>query len=181
LIQAVARELLEQLVAFPSVAGLPNAEIVRFTREWLEARGARCVVVADPGGTQLNLLAETGPAGAGVLLSAHMDVVGADAADWDSDPFRVEERDGPWDNRHEGLPGRCHGGDGGRCRATAARAAAPRRFDRRGDRLRRSQASASRCRRVACETAPVHRRRTDRHAHGDGAQGQARAPGDAAW
>jgi len=91
----LTRELLEQLVAHASVAGRPNAGIAGFVREWLEARGVRCAVAGDADGTRINLLAETGPPeGAGVLLSAHMDVVAADPAGWSSDPFRLTVRDG---------------------------------------------------------------------------------------
>jgi acetylornithine deacetylase len=91
---AEARELLARLVAFPSVAGEPNGDIAGFVRDWLVARGARCTVAADPTGTRLNLLCETGPEGSGVMLAAHMDVVAADAAQWSGDPFGLEERDG---------------------------------------------------------------------------------------
>jgi acetylornithine deacetylase/succinyl-diaminopimelate desuccinylase-like protein len=92
--EVVAGELLERLIAFPSTAGRPNGDIAGFIRVWLEARGVAYTVATDPGGTQVNLLAETGPERAGVLLAAHMDVVAADPAGWRCDPYRRVERDG---------------------------------------------------------------------------------------
>ncbi|MDX6548692.1 MAG: acetylornithine deacetylase [Gaiellales bacterium] len=86
------RELLQRLVAFPSVAGRPNGEIAGFVRGWLSERGVACDEVAGDGG-RVNVLARRGPAGvAGVMLAAHMDVVPADADGWSGDPWRLERR-----------------------------------------------------------------------------------------
>ena len=69
-----AHELLEQLVAFPSVAGRPNDEVAGFIAGWLRGHGIECVEVRGASG-RVNLLASTGAAAGGVLLAAHMDVV----------------------------------------------------------------------------------------------------------
>jgi acetylornithine deacetylase len=86
------RELLERLVAFPSVAGGPNGEIAAFVQGWLGERGVACDAVAGDGG-RVNLLARRGPADVpGVMLAAHMDVVPADADGWSGDPWRLERQ-----------------------------------------------------------------------------------------
>ena len=86
------RELLQRLVAFPSVAGQPNGEIAAFVRDWLGERSVACEALAGDGG-RVNVLARRGPAGvAGVMLAAHMDVVPADAGGWSGDPWRLERR-----------------------------------------------------------------------------------------
>ncbi len=85
--------LLERLIAFPSVAGGPNAEIAGFVRNWLHERKVACAAVPGPEG-RVSLLATSGPADvAGVMLAAHMDVVAAGDG-WSGDPWRLEQRDG---------------------------------------------------------------------------------------
>jgi len=86
-----SRGLLEQLVAHPSVAGRPNAELAGMLEQRLREAGAE--VASVPGGERTNLWATTGPPGMpGLVLSAHMDVVSVDGQDWASDPFAVTER-----------------------------------------------------------------------------------------
>lgn len=87
-----AQELLEQLVAFPSVAGRPNDEMAGFILGWLRGHGIECAEVRGGSG-RVNLLASTGPAGGGVLLAAHMDVVEVEGQPWGGDPWRLR-RDG---------------------------------------------------------------------------------------
>lgn len=87
-----AQELLEQLVAFPSVAGRPNDEIAGFILGWLRGHGIECTELRGGSG-RVNLLASTGPAGDGVLLAAHMDVVEVEGQPWGGDPWRLR-RDG---------------------------------------------------------------------------------------
>ena len=83
-----AHELLEQLVAFSSVAGRPNDDIAEFISGWLRGHGVECADVQGDGG-RVNLLASTGSAGGGVLLAAHMDVVEAEGQPWSGDPWRL--------------------------------------------------------------------------------------------
>jgi acetylornithine deacetylase len=87
-----AHELLEQLVAFPSVAGQPNDEIAEFISGWLRGHGVECTEVRSDGG-RVNLLASSGPAGGGVLMAAHMDVVEVAGQPWSGDPWQLR-RDG---------------------------------------------------------------------------------------
>ena len=85
-------ELLEQLVAFPSVAGRPNDAIAEFISGWLRGHRIECTKVRGDGG-RVNLLASVGPDGGGVLLAAHMDVVEDEGQPWSGDPWQLR-RDG---------------------------------------------------------------------------------------
>lgn len=87
-------EILERLVAFPSVVGAPNGAIVEWVRDYLAGCGVAAHTLPGPEGDRANLFATIGPANArGYVLSGHMDVVPAGEADWTSDPFRLT-RDG---------------------------------------------------------------------------------------
>ena len=86
-----SRELLRELVAHPSVAGRPNAELAAKLEQRLRTTGAE--VSSIPGGEHTNLWATIGPAGVpGLVLSAHMDVVSVEGQSWTSDPFALTER-----------------------------------------------------------------------------------------
>ncbi|MBB4274838.1 acetylornithine deacetylase [Rhizobium mongolense] len=85
-----AKELLEHLVAFPSVVGTPNGDIVGWVRGYLESNGATVTVLPGPEGDRANLFATIGPKDKrGYILSGHMDVVSASEPTWTSDPFRL--------------------------------------------------------------------------------------------
>jgi acetylornithine deacetylase len=85
--------LLARLVAFPSVAGRPNAEIAGFIATWLRDRGVECREVAGGDG-RIGLLAGGGGQEPPVLLAAHMDVVEAAGQRWSGDPWTLAERGG---------------------------------------------------------------------------------------
>ncbi len=83
-------EILERLIAFPSVVGTPNGAIVGWVRDYLESHGARVHVLDGPEGDRANLFATIGPADVpGYVFSGHMDVVPAGEPEWTSDPFRL--------------------------------------------------------------------------------------------
>ena len=89
------REMLERLVAFPTVSRDSNLELVEFVRAYLAGHGVECRLVHNAEGTKANLFAQIGPdVPGGVVLSGHTDVVPVDGQSWTSDPFRVVERDG---------------------------------------------------------------------------------------
>jgi acetylornithine deacetylase len=90
------REILERLIAFPSVFTAKDyAAITDYAISVLEPRGVTCHRLAAPGGDRAGLFASTGPAGpGGVMLSAHLDVVPVTGQDWRTDPFVATERDG---------------------------------------------------------------------------------------
>ena len=149
-----ARALLAELVAIDSVnpslvpGGAGEAEIARFVGGWLEARGLEVDVSdAEPGRPNAVGRARGSGGGRTLLLNAHMDVVGVDGM---SDPFRAARRGRPALRarrlRHEGRPGRDHGGRGGRGRARAGRRRGGGRGLRRGVRIgRRPGGGARRC------------------------------------
>ncbi len=86
-----AAALLERLVAFPTIAGEPNGQLIGYVRDLLAAAGIEAVVVAsDSRPDGLNLHAVLGPPDeAGILLAAHTDVVAVEGQKWRSDPFRL--------------------------------------------------------------------------------------------
>lgn len=89
------REMLEKLVAFPTVSRDSNLPLIDFVEDYLGGHGVTCRRVYDKTGLKANLYALVGPdAPGGVILSGHTDVVPVDGQAWDSDPFVVTERDG---------------------------------------------------------------------------------------
>jgi acetylornithine deacetylase len=94
-VRSTPTEMLERLVAFPTVSRDSNLPLVDWAEEYLTAWGARCRRTWNREGTKANLLATLGPdAPGGVVLSGHTDVVPVDGQDWASDPFVLVEREG---------------------------------------------------------------------------------------
>ncbi|MBU2980431.1 acetylornithine deacetylase [Lentibacter algarum] len=90
-----AQELLEQLIAFPTVSTDSNLDMITFIADHLTALGARVNVFHDPTGSKANLFATLGPEGdGGIVLSGHSDVVPVADQVWSSDPFTLREADG---------------------------------------------------------------------------------------
>lgn len=87
-------DILERLVAFPTVSRTPNRDLIDFVRELLAGQGIGCVLVEDESGTRANLYATIGPKDRpGVMLSGHSDVVPVEGQDWTLDPFRLTRKD----------------------------------------------------------------------------------------
>lgn len=87
---ADVQEILARLIGFPSVVGTPNAAIVSYVRDYLQAFGASVHVLPGPEGDRSNLFASFGPVERpGLILSGHMDVVPAEGQTWSSDPFTL--------------------------------------------------------------------------------------------
>lgn len=87
--------LLERLVAFATLPGTSNLELVRFVDDYLRARGFDVVRLSDPTGTRAGIVATLGPVDArGVLLSAHTDVVPVEGQAWTRNPFALREEEG---------------------------------------------------------------------------------------
>ena len=86
-------ELLARLVAFDTTSHKSNVPLVRFVEDYLAQHGVGCQLVPTPDGAKASLFATIGPPGVpGVALSGHTDVVPADGADWESDPFTLTAR-----------------------------------------------------------------------------------------
>lgn len=83
-------EILEKLVSFPTVSDGPNDDMIGYVSEYLRALDIAPVLLPDPTGKKIALLATVGPIGpGGVVLSGHGDVVTADGQEWTADPFHV--------------------------------------------------------------------------------------------
>jgi acetylornithine deacetylase len=87
-------EILERLVAFPTVSRDPNLPLIDWIRNFLADHGVTSHLVQDDAGRKSNLYASIGPAvEGGLVLSGHTDVVPVDDQAWSSDPFELAARD----------------------------------------------------------------------------------------
>ncbi|MDQ0507134.1 acetylornithine deacetylase [Xanthobacter agilis] len=85
-------DLLDRLVAFPTVSSASNRELIAFVEAFLAARGIEAMLVPNADGTKANLFATIGPRDTGgVMLSGHTDVVPVEGQAWSGDPFRLRE------------------------------------------------------------------------------------------
>lgn len=83
-------DILDRLVAFPSVAGKPNGDIAGWIEAYLAEHGTQVTLLPGPEGDRSNLFATIGPADVpGYILSGHMDVVPAGEPQWSSPPFAL--------------------------------------------------------------------------------------------
>lgn len=83
-------EILDRLVAFPTVSGRSNRDLIGFVTGLLGASGIGWELVASADGSRANLFATVGPDDrGGVALSGHTDVVPAGGPGWTGDPFRL--------------------------------------------------------------------------------------------
>ena len=90
-----AKEMLEKLVAFPSVSSESNLPIIDFIESYLGEHSVQSWRVYDETGLKSNLYAQIGPnVEGGVVLSGHTDVVPVVGQAWDTDPFGLTEVDG---------------------------------------------------------------------------------------
>ncbi|WP_372873688.1 acetylornithine deacetylase [Pseudomonas sp.] len=92
---ASSRELLAELVAFPTVSRDSNLALIEFVRDYLHGLGVTCELDYNAERSKANLFASIGPTDhGGVLLSGHSDVVPVDGQAWTVPPFALSERDG---------------------------------------------------------------------------------------
>lgn len=90
-----AFDILERLIAFPSVSRDGNIDLIRYVATLLSDAGIECRLFPSDNGDRASLFATVGPQGSGgIALSGHTDVVPVDGQDWTHDPFRLTERDG---------------------------------------------------------------------------------------
>ena len=88
-------EILERLIAFPTVSRDPNVTLIDYARDVLAAAGIEAWLVPDETGQKANLYATVGPGDRpGVMLSGHTDVVPVEGQAWTVPPFEMTERDG---------------------------------------------------------------------------------------
>jgi acetylornithine deacetylase len=92
---ADARAMVERLIAFNTVSRDSNLGLIEWVRDYLSKLGATTRLTYDATGKKANLFATLGDsARPGLILSGHTDVVPVDGQNWDTDPFKVMERDG---------------------------------------------------------------------------------------
>ncbi len=88
-------EMIRTLVGFPTVSRDSNLELIHFVRDRLTALGADARLTYNDARSKANLFATLGPRAApGIVLSGHTDVVPVDGQAWDTDPFKVVEKNG---------------------------------------------------------------------------------------
>lgn len=88
-------DILDRLVAFPTVSRDPNRELIDFVRDFLATRGIAAEIIGTKDGRKANLFATIGPKDRpGIMLSGHTDVVPVDGQAWSSDPFHLRIADG---------------------------------------------------------------------------------------
>jgi acetylornithine deacetylase len=88
-------DLLDRLIAYPTVSTDSNLELIIDLSGRLQSLGARAHIFGDETGSKATLFATLGPdVPGGVLLSGHSDVVPVTDQDWSSDPFQMREADG---------------------------------------------------------------------------------------
>ncbi len=88
-------DMIRTLIGFPTVSRDSNLELIHYVRDYLKPYDADIRLTFDDTRAKANLFATLGPRGnGGVVLSGHTDVVPVAAQAWDSDPFKLVERDG---------------------------------------------------------------------------------------
>ena len=94
-----ALPIIEKWVSFDTVSRDSNLALLDWTEAYLSNLGIQCSRTYDDTGLKANLWA-TLPAHngeskvGGIVLSGHTDVVPVDGQAWDTDPFKVEIKDG---------------------------------------------------------------------------------------
>jgi len=86
-------DILDRLVGFPTVSARSNLDLIDYVEERLALEGIGARRIPDASGRKASLLATIGPSDqAGIVLSAHTDVVPAEEPSWSSPPFTATRR-----------------------------------------------------------------------------------------
>ncbi|GHG79195.1 acetylornithine deacetylase [Pseudodonghicola xiamenensis] len=89
------RQILTQLVSFPTVSRDSNLPLIDWVEEYLASHDITAHRHYNEDGEKAALFAHVGPWEEGaVVLSGHTDVVPVDGQPWTDDPFVLTERDG---------------------------------------------------------------------------------------
>lgn len=88
-------EILDRLIAFPTVSRDSNLDLMSYCDDLLTSAGATTTLIPDGTGKKANLFATIGPKDRpGVMLSGHTDVVPVDGQAWTKPPFALTVEDG---------------------------------------------------------------------------------------
>jgi acetylornithine deacetylase len=88
-------EMIRALIGFSTVSRDSNLDLIHFARDFLAPLDAELRLTFDDERRKANLFATLGPRDRpGVVLSGHTDVVPVEGQEWESDPFRLTEKDG---------------------------------------------------------------------------------------
>ena len=91
--QYSAKEMLDKLVSFKTVSRDSNLDMIMFIQDYLNSYGLNSHLVFNDLNNKANLFTQIGPnVEGGILLSGHTDVVPIDGQSWDTDPFRLIEK-----------------------------------------------------------------------------------------
>ncbi len=89
------RDLIARLIAFDTTSRDSNLALIDFVRDYLDGWGIASELYFDAERRKADLYATIGPDDRrGLMLSGHTDTVPVDGQAWDSDPFKVTQRDG---------------------------------------------------------------------------------------
>lgn len=94
------QQQLQQLVAIPSVScavpewDMPNLPVIELLANWLDEMGLRTQILPLPQKGKANLIATLGEGDGGLVLAGHSDTVPYDTHRWQTDPFKLTEKDG---------------------------------------------------------------------------------------
>jgi acetylornithine deacetylase len=87
--------MITRLVGFDTVSRNSNLNLIHYVRDFLAEHGVQSHLVSSPQGDKANLFATVGPnVEGGIVLSGHTDVVPVDGQPWDTDPFKIVQKDG---------------------------------------------------------------------------------------
>lgn len=95
---AAALEMIDRLIAFPTVSRDSNLGLIEWTRDHLARLGVKSRLTYDAAGGKANLFATLAAEpdrvkAGGIILSGHTDTVPVDGQDWSSDPFSARHVD----------------------------------------------------------------------------------------
>jgi acetylornithine deacetylase len=83
-------DILDRLIAFPTVSADSNLAIIDYIQKFLTVRGFEVHRVPDQTGLKAGLFARIGPTDTpGIMLSGHTDVVPIVGQNWTTDPFKM--------------------------------------------------------------------------------------------
>lgn len=87
-------QILEKLVSFPVLGGDSNLNIIYWIKRYIESFHIKTTLVPNKEGKKASLHCRIGPPVAGgIILSGHTDVVPVAGQEWQTDPFKLTDKD----------------------------------------------------------------------------------------